>query len=143
MGASFRNVEEIKSLAGCDLLTIAPKLKFRAQMLGPPSPQLIPAGELVTVPLPLPVLLTAKSNEGSKLAVTVLLASNVTVQLEVPEQPPPDQPVKIEPGLATAVNIVTVPSKAADVQLEPQLILADEVLVTIPEPAPLLFTVRV
>lgn len=26
MGASFRNVEEIKELAGCDLLTIAPKL---------------------------------------------------------------------------------------------------------------------
>ena len=25
MGASFRNVEEIKELAGCDLLTIAPK----------------------------------------------------------------------------------------------------------------------
>ena len=26
MGASFRNVDEIKELAGCDLLTIAPKL---------------------------------------------------------------------------------------------------------------------
>ena len=26
MGASFRNIEEIKELAGCDLLTIAPKL---------------------------------------------------------------------------------------------------------------------
>lgn len=26
MGASFRNVEEIKQLAGCDLLTISPKL---------------------------------------------------------------------------------------------------------------------
>ncbi len=25
MGASFRNVDEIKGLAGCDLLTIAPK----------------------------------------------------------------------------------------------------------------------
>jgi len=25
MGASFRNVEEIKGLAGCDLLTISPK----------------------------------------------------------------------------------------------------------------------
>ncbi len=26
MGASFRNTDEIKELAGCDLLTIAPKL---------------------------------------------------------------------------------------------------------------------
>ena len=26
MGASFRNIEEIKELAGCDLLTISPKL---------------------------------------------------------------------------------------------------------------------
>ena len=38
MGASFRNVEEIKELAGCDLLTIAPKLldelnKERAQLV--------------------------------------------------------------------------------------------------------------
>ena len=26
MGASFRNIDEIKELAGCDLLTISPKL---------------------------------------------------------------------------------------------------------------------
>ena len=26
MGASFRNIEEITELAGCDLLTISPKL---------------------------------------------------------------------------------------------------------------------
>ena len=30
MGASFRNTGEIKELAGCDLLTIAPKLLERA-----------------------------------------------------------------------------------------------------------------
>lgn len=26
MGASFRNIGEVKALAGCDLLTISPKL---------------------------------------------------------------------------------------------------------------------
>ena len=34
MGASFRNIGEIEELAGCDLLTIAPKLLDELQKEG-------------------------------------------------------------------------------------------------------------
>ena len=44
----------------------------------------------------------------SKFAVTVLAASMVTVQVLVPEQPPPLQPVKVEPGEAVAVSVTVV-----------------------------------
>ena len=43
MGASFRNVDEILELAGCDLLTISPKLlKELTDLKGPVSRQLTP-----------------------------------------------------------------------------------------------------
>lgn len=34
MGASFRNVGEVKALAGCDLLTISPKLLAELEKTG-------------------------------------------------------------------------------------------------------------
>src|SRR5207253_8560735 len=62
------------------------------------APQVIPAGALVTVPLPVPALLTVSAKVGrAKVAVTVVAALRVTVQVSVPEQPPPVQPVKVEP----------------------------------------------
>ena len=39
MGASFRNTGEIKALAGCDFLTIAPKLLEELQKSPEPVPQ--------------------------------------------------------------------------------------------------------
>ena len=39
MGASFRNIDEILALAGCDLLTIAPKLLDELQKATGPVPQ--------------------------------------------------------------------------------------------------------
>jgi len=56
----------------------------------------MPAGSLVTVPLPVPVLDTVNAYVFSaKLAVTDLAASIVTMQAPVPEQPLPLQPVKV------------------------------------------------
>ena len=55
----------------------------------------MPAGELVTVPLPVPALLTVRVWLGTlKVAVTDLAAFMVTVQVPVPEQTPPLQPPK-------------------------------------------------
>src|SRR3989441_6769580 len=43
------------------------------------------------------------------VAVTVFAALRVTVQAPVPEQPPPLQPVKVEPAAGAAVSVTAVP----------------------------------
>ena len=70
---------------------------------------MIPDGELVTVPDPLPAFVTVKAYLLSvKVAVTDLAASMVTTQVPVPEHPDPDQPVKVEPVEGAAVRVTTV-----------------------------------
>ncbi len=77
-----------------------------------------------------------------KVAVTDLAASMMMVQVPIPEHPLFDQPVKVEPVEATAVRVTEVfRSKLAE-QVEPQLIPLGTLL-TVPEPAPDLATVRV
>jgi hypothetical protein len=44
-----------------------------------------------------------------KVAVTVVAAVIVTVQVLVPEHPPPDQPVKVYPLFGEAVKVTDVP----------------------------------
>ncbi len=71
---------------------------------------MIPAGTLLTVPLPLPVSLTVRVKVGtSKVAMTTVPAVRVTVHEPVPEQPPPLQPVKTEPADGVAVRVTGVP----------------------------------
>ena len=71
---------------------------------------MIPAGALVTVPLPVPALLTVRANVGtSKVAMTVVVAFKVTVQGPVPVQPPPLQPLNVEPVAGVAVSVTVVP----------------------------------
>src|SRR2546430_1615943 len=74
------------------------------------APQSIPAGAELTVPLPVPDLPTVRANCCTlNVAVTVVAAVSVTVQVSVPEQPPPLQPVKVEPALGVAVSVTPVP----------------------------------
>src|SRR5262249_56451240 len=61
-------------------------------------PHEMPAGALVIVPLPAPVLLAVSVKLCSaKAAVTDCAAFIVTMQVPVPEQPPPLQPVNEGP----------------------------------------------
>jgi len=72
-------------------------------------PQLMPVTSDVTVPLP--ALVTVSVNVASvKVAVTFLAAVIDTVQVVVPVQPPPDQPVKVEPVPAVAVRSTLSPA---------------------------------
>lgn len=77
----------------------------------------------------------------SKVAVTALLASMVTVQLALPLQAP-DHPLKDESLSAVAVKVRIVPGFRAAVQVRPQSI-ADGTLVMFPLPSPVFATVNV
>src|SRR5207247_8405682 len=82
-------------------VTAVPLAKLAVQV----APQLIPTGALVTVPLPVPALLTVSAKVGrATVAVTVVAALRVTVQVPVPEHPPPLQPVQVEPAAGVAVR---------------------------------------
>ena len=74
-------------------------------------------------------------------AVTDLAALIVTVQVPVPEQPLPLQPVKFASKSGCAVRTTTVFKGKAFVQLSPQFIFAG-LLVTVPVPVPLMVRVR-
>ncbi len=99
-------LEKVEPVAGVAVrVTALPLGKLAEQLV----PQLIPAGELVTVPLPVPAVLTVRAKVWLKVAVTVVVADMLTVQEPVPEQPPPLQPPKVEPGSGVAVRATAVP----------------------------------
>jgi hypothetical protein len=108
------------------------------------APQLMPAGEEVTAPLPVPeratVSVCALGPWAWKLAVTLRDADIVTVQAPVPEQSPP-QPEKVDPAPGEAVSATTVPLANEAEHVDPQLIPAGEDD-TEPLPVPLRLTAR-
>src|SRR2546428_4610694 len=107
------------------------------------APQEIPADDLVTVPLPVPDLVTVRGKEDddcTNAAVTEVAAFIVTLQVPVPVQPPPLQPVKVAPAAGVAVKVTTVPVVKAVEHVAPQEIPAGP-LGTVPPPAPALGTV--
>jgi len=119
-------------------VTTVPAAKLRQ-----PEPHEVPAGEALTVPLPVPdvvivrvVLVTVRLN----VAVTAWLEFIVTVQLPVPEQAP-DHPVNVEPVFGAAVSVTTVPATKLR-QPEPHEVPAGEAL-TAPLPVPAVVTVSV
>jgi hypothetical protein len=121
-------------------VTVAPELKLALQV----APQLMPAGLLLTVPLPVPALLTVRvkvlGGAVLKVALTDLAASIVTVQLPVPLQAPP-HPANTEPEAGVGVRVTEVPWAKLAEQVTPQLIPAG-LLVRVPEPVPDLLTLR-
>ena len=106
-------------------------------------PQRIPAGLLVTLPVPVPATTTVTvfAVEGANVAATEVLSLRVRLQDPVPLQAP-DQPAKVEPAAGAAVNVTAVPLLNMALQVVPQLIPAG-MLVTTPVPVPARVTVRV
>src|SRR2546430_8336799 len=98
-------------------VTAVPLVKLAEQV----APQVIPTGELVTVPLPVPAGVTVRVKVCTvKVAVTVVAAESVTVQVPVPEQAPPVQPVKVEPAAGAAGSGTAVPPVKLAEQVAPQ-----------------------
>jgi len=66
----------------------------------------------------------------------------VTAQVPVPVQPPPLQPVNVEPAAGVAVKVTAVPLAKPAEQVAPQEMPAGA-LETVPVPAPALVTASV
>jgi hypothetical protein len=96
-------------------------------------PQLIPAGSLVTVPLPVPERLSVNTGELANVAETFIFEFTVKVQVFEPLHAPP-QFTNVAPGLAVAVNVTEVPPGKLPVQVLPQLMPLGA-LTTVPFPA--------
>jgi hypothetical protein len=119
-------------------LTIVSKAKSKKQV----EPQLMPVGKLVTVPLPVPALLTVKFWLLGKLnvAITFWMAFIFTSQFgDVPEQAPL-HPANVEGAAGEAVNRMVVSKAKSKKQAEPQSMPAGE-LVMVPLPVPALLIV--
>ena len=86
--------------------TVLPLLKLAEQV----APHVMPAGELLTDPEPVPASVTVIGNVAVlKFALTDAAPDIVTVQVPVPEHPPPVQPVNTDApdvGLAVSVTLV-------------------------------------
>lgn len=119
-------------------VTAVPLLKLAEQLVV----QLIPAGELVTVPEPVPATVRLIGKDaGMKFALTEVAAFIVTVQVPVPVQAPLQPANREAPEVGVAVRVTLVPWMKLAEQVAPQLIPAGE-LVTAPEPVPVLVTVK-
>src|SRR5439155_19294799 len=87
-------------------VTVAPTLKLAEQL----DPQVIPAGLLVTTPAAEPRVVTVSVTEiGANVAMTVVAAVSVSVQVPVPLHPPPLHPAKTDPAAAVGVSVTVVP----------------------------------
>jgi len=109
------------------------------------TPQLIPTGVEDTEPVPVPSVATSSVLFGTlrvNWAVTEVAAVIDTTHVPVPEHPPPDQPVNVEPVEGVAVRVTEVPKVKVVEHVAPQVIPAGLEL-TEPEPVPVVATVRV
>ena len=103
--------------------------------------QLIPAGWLVTVPVPDPARDTVMPDPWVNVALAVAGPVIVSVQVPVPEQLPP-HPVNKKPLAAVAVSVTSAPWAKFAEHVVGQLI-PPELLVMVPVPAAGGVTVKV
>ena len=102
--------EDPESAAAVKVSTV-PEDRLVAQR-APAEPQLMrPLGELLTLPLPPPIVLTVRLKpKGEKIAVTDWAVFIIRLQLPIPEQAP-FQPENREPPPGAAVSVTWVPEE--------------------------------
>lgn len=129
-----RNVEPLPALAVSVTAVPAPYDSVQS------TPQLIPAGDDVTVPVPAPARIWVSVKVLSvNVAVTDFASVTDTTQAPVPVQAPL-QPAKVEPGPSAAESVTDVPWSYVSVQSTPQLMPAGAEVI-VPVPVPVLVTV--
>lgn len=122
------NPEKLYLEAGvADNVTLVPSLKFAEQVLG----QSIPAGLLVTVPLPETETVNWAGPKAENVAETAGLLESRSLHVEPLHAPP--KPAKLKPDAAVAVNVTDVPEAKLTVHSEGQLSPAG-LLTTVPLP---------
>ena len=107
------------------------------------APHVTPAGVEVTMPAPVPALVTARANvvaELLKVAVTARVWVIDTVQAPVPVHPPA-HPANVEPLAAAGVSLTDEPLAKFALHVVPQLMPAGDD-VTVPVPVPFRVTAR-
>jgi hypothetical protein len=133
------NVEPASGVAVS--VTVEPATKLARQA----DPQEMPDGEDVTVPLPVPPLVTDSGHVPAEVvvnvAVTDLAALIVTVQVGALPLHSPPQPAKVIPLPAAAVKVTLDSAAKLAEQVLPQAIPAGAD-VTVPVPVPFLATVN-
>ena len=103
-----------------------------------PLEQLTPVGLLVTVPLPVPPMVTFKELEGGGLVAKAALTEadeveRATTHELVPEQAPA-QPEKVFPVAGVAVRVTLAPCGNVPVQVPLEQVTPVGLLVTVPLP---------
>jgi hypothetical protein len=105
------------------------------------NPHLIPAGELVTAPVPVPDLVTVRAYVCRNVAVTECTAFIKRWQAPIPVQSP-DHPANFDPASGIAVSVTSESLANVDEQTAPQSIPeGEEVTAPLPEPIPRTLTV--
>ena len=116
--------------------TIVPDGKDAEQV---PVEHLKPAGELVTIPLPLPVIDNWIDWRGLEVWIEEKVAEaetedvKFTTQFPVPEQDP-DQPLKLLPVAGDGIKVREVPWVKMPEQVPAEQVNPDGALVTVPSP---------
>ncbi len=110
----------------------------------PGTPQLIPGGELTTVPEPGPASVTLSGTSKAKFAFTTVAPETATVHWFgfVVLAVQPVKPVKADPAAAVAVSTTLVPVPTVALHAVPQS-MGGAALCTVPCPFPVFWTVSV
>jgi hypothetical protein len=78
--------------------TVVSRSKGAEAVEQPVGPQSIPAGLVLTVPVPVPDFVKVRRNVSTKVAMTVFAPSMVTVQVPIALEQASDHSVNLEPG---------------------------------------------